>query len=119
MTHNGVLLAAKAEALRMPACRRNHRQHWMALIKPSSARMSDSNAEVKSLLAGIAAAQRAGLSPIKVNMVVKRGVNDGEIVPMAEYLRNTGIILRFVEYMDVGSTNGWVMDEVVPAQGRG
>lgn len=115
MTTNGVLLAAKAEALKNAGLSRIT-VSLDGLNQAIFARMSDSNAEVKSVLAGINAAQRAGLSPIKVNMVVKRGVNDGEIMPMAEYFRNTGIILRFVEYMDVGSTNGWVMDEVVPAQ---
>lgn len=115
MTTNGVLLAAKAEALKDAGLSRIT-VSLDGLDQAIFARMSDSNAEVKSVLAGIAAAQRAGLSPIKVNMVVKRGVNDGEIMPMAEYFRNTGVILRFVEYMDVGSTNGWVMDEVVPAR---
>ncbi|MDO8208037.1 MAG: GTP 3',8-cyclase MoaA [Gallionella sp.] len=115
MTTNGVLLAAKAQALKDAGLSRIT-VSLDGLDQAIFARMSDSNAEVKSVLAGIAAAQRAGLSPIKVNMVVKRGVNDGEIMPMAEYFRNTGVILRFVEYMDVGSSNGWVMDEVVPAR---
>jgi cyclic pyranopterin phosphate synthase len=68
------------------------------------------------VLDGIAAAQRAGLAPVKVNMVLKRGVNDHEIIPMAEYFRNSGIILRFIEYMDVGCTNDWRIDDVVPAR---
>lgn len=114
MTTNGVLLAAKAQALKDAGLSRIT-VSLDGLNQAIFARMSDSNAEVESVLAGIAAAQRTGLSPIKVNMVVKRGVNDGEIIRMAEYFRNTGVILRFVEYMDVGSTNGWIMDEVVPA----
>jgi cyclic pyranopterin phosphate synthase len=68
------------------------------------------------VLDGIAAAQEAGLGPIKVNMVVKRGVNEHEIVPMAEHFRHSGIVLRFIEFMDVGSSNGWRMDDVVPAR---
>jgi cyclic pyranopterin phosphate synthase len=115
MTTNGVLLAAKAEALKNAGLSRIT-VSLDGLDQAVFARMSDSNAQVKSVLEGIDAAQRAGLSPIKVNMVVKRGVNEGEIVRMAEYFRNTGIILRFVEYMDVGSSNGWVMNEVVPAR---
>lgn len=51
-----------------------------------------------------------GLAPIKVNMVVKRGTNDAEIIPMARHFRNSGVVLRFIEYMDVGATNGWRMD---------
>ena len=115
MTTNGLLLTAKAEALKKAGLSRIT-VSLDALDESIFQRMSDSNAAVNSVLAGINAAQQAGLSPIKVNMVVKRGVNDGEIVPMAEYFRNTGIILRFVEYMDVGSTNGWNMNEIVPAQ---
>jgi cyclic pyranopterin phosphate synthase len=80
-------------------------------------RMSDSDVPVRTVLDGIDAAQRAGFTGIKVNMVVQRGVNDHEIVPMAEHFRadNSSIILRFIEYMDVGNTNGWCMDEVVSA----
>ena len=61
------------------------------------------------------AAHAAGLSHIKVNMVVKRGTNDHEILPMARHFRGTGTTLRFIEYMDVGATNGWRMDEVLPS----
>jgi cyclic pyranopterin phosphate synthase len=67
------------------------------------------------VLAGIEAAQAAGLAPVKVNMVVKRGVNDGQIVDMARRFRGSGVTLRFIEYMDVGATNGWRMDEVLPS----
>jgi GTP 3',8-cyclase len=77
--------------------------------------MSDSGVPVKTVLDGIAAAQRVGFAPVKVNMVVKRGVNDHEVIPMAEHFRNSGIVLRFIEYMDVGITNGWRMDDVVTA----
>ncbi len=78
-------------------------------------RMNDADVPVARVLAGIAAAEAAGLSPIKVNMVVKRGMNEDSIVPMARRFRGSGHVLRFIEYMDVGTTNGWRMDEVVPA----
>ena len=70
---------------------------------------------VAKVLDGIAAAREAGLGPIKVNMVVRRGINESSVVPMARWARTEGLILRFIEYMDVGHTNGWRMDEVVPA----
>lgn len=114
MTSNGVLLEARAQALKNAGLSRIT-VSLDALDEAIFQRMSDSHSQVGSVLAGIAAAQRAGL-PVKINMVVKRGVNDGEIMRMAAYFRNTGIVLRFVEYMDVGSTNGWAMDEVVPAR---
>lgn len=115
MTTNGVLLAAKAQSLKNAGLSRIT-VSLDGLNETVFRRMSDSSASVKSVLEGISAAQRAGFLSIKVNMVVKGGVNEGEIIPMAEYFRNTGIILRFVEYMDVGSTNGWALDEVVPAR---
>ena len=77
--------------------------------------MNDVEFPVARVLAGIDAAHAAGLGPIKVNMVVKRGVNEESIVPMARYFKGTGVILRFIEYMDVGSTNGWRLDDVVGA----
>ena len=70
---------------------------------------------MSSVLAGIAAAVDAGLAPVKVNMVVRRGVNESSVLPMARWARDEGHILRFIEYMDVGHTNGWRMDDVVPA----
>jgi cyclic pyranopterin phosphate synthase len=77
--------------------------------------MNDVDFPVADVLAGIEAAQQAGLQHIKVNMVVKRGTNDDQILPMARHFRGTGITLRFIEYMDVGATNGWRMDEVLPS----
>lgn len=77
--------------------------------------MNDVDFPVQGVLEGIEAAEEAGLSPVKINMVVKRGVNDGDVVEMARYFRGTGHILRFIEYMDVGTTNGWRMEDVVPA----
>ncbi len=78
--------------------------------------MNDVGFPVAAVLEGIEAAADAGLTPIKVNMVVKRGVNDGSIVDVAEHFRGTGVIVRFIEYMDVGTTNGWVLDDVVAAE---
>ena len=77
--------------------------------------MNDVDFPVANVLEGIDAAAAAGLAPIKINMVVKRGMNEHEIVPMARHFRGSGHIVRFIEYMDVGATNGWRMDDVVPA----
>jgi len=71
---------------------------------------------VARVLDGIAAAAEAGLDPIKVNMVVRRGINESSVVPMATWARDANVVLRFIEYMDVGHSNGWRLDEVVPAQ---
>ena len=70
---------------------------------------------VAKVLDGVDAALEAGLAPVKINMVVRRGVNESSVVPMARWARETGVILRFIEYMDVGHSNGWRLDEVVPA----
>jgi cyclic pyranopterin phosphate synthase len=77
--------------------------------------MNDVDFPVDKVLDGIDAAREAGLSPVKINMVVRRGLNETSVVPMARWARNEGLILRFIEYMDVGHTNGWRMDDVVPA----
>ena len=115
LTTNGVLLGKKAQTLKDAGLSRVT-VSLDGLSEETFHRMSDSNVSVKVVLDGIAAAQRVGFAPLKVNMVVKRGVNDDEIIPMAEHFRNSGIILRFIEYMDVGSSNGWRMDEVVTAR---
>ncbi|MGH3028063.1 MAG: GTP 3',8-cyclase MoaA, partial [Gaiellaceae bacterium] len=78
--------------------------------------MNDVDFPVERVLAGIDAALAAGLAPVKVNVVVKRGVNEDAILPMARAFRGTGVVLRFIEYMDVGHTNGWRLDDVVPAR---
>jgi GTP 3',8-cyclase len=78
--------------------------------------MNDVGFPVAKVLEGIDAAAEAGLTPIKVNMVVKRGVNDDSVVDVAEHFRGSGHIVRFIEYMDVGTTNGWVLDDVVSAE---
>jgi GTP 3',8-cyclase len=79
-------------------------------------RMNGVDFPVTKVLDGIAAAREAGLSPLKVNMVVKRGENEASIVAMARWARDEGLVLRFIEYMDVGTANGWRLDDVVPAQ---
>ena len=77
--------------------------------------MNDADFPVAKVLDGIDAAADAGFAPIKINMVVKRGVNDHQIVEAARHWRDSGHILRFIEFMDVGSTNGWRMDDVIPS----
>jgi GTP 3',8-cyclase len=79
------------------------------------ARMNGVGFPVSRVLDGIAAAREAGLRPIKVNMVVRRGLNDESVLPMARWARDEGLIVRFIEYMDVGHANGWRLDDVVPA----
>jgi GTP 3',8-cyclase len=78
-------------------------------------RMNGVDFPVARVLDGIAAAREAGLSPIKVNVVVKRGENEASVLPMARWARDEGLILRFIEYMDVGNANGWRLNDVVPA----
>ena len=85
-----------------------------ALDPKIHAQMTDSNIPVEAVLDGIEAAVRAGLSPVKVNCVVQRGVNEGEISPLVRKFRGTGVTVRFIEYMDVGRTNGWQLGQVVP-----
>ncbi|MBV9119548.1 MAG: GTP 3',8-cyclase MoaA [Chloroflexi bacterium] len=113
LTTNGALLARKAALLKDAGLRRIT-VSLDALDDATFRGMNDVDFAVDRVLEGIEAACAAGL-PVKVNMVVKRGVNDDQILPMARYFHGTGVILRFIEYMDVGSTNGWRMEEVVPA----
>lgn len=114
LTTNASLLARKARALKDAGLNRVT-VSLDGLDDDVFRRMNDVDFPVTDVLAGIEAAQAAGLSHIKVNMVVKRGTNDEQILPMARYFRGTGITLRFIEYMDVGATNGWRMDEVLPS----
>jgi cyclic pyranopterin phosphate synthase len=86
-----------------------------ALDDPTFRAMNDVDFPVADVLAGIDAAAAVGLGPIKINAVIKRGLNQHVVLPMAQHFRNSGHILRFIEYMDVGTTNGWRMDDVVPA----
>jgi GTP 3',8-cyclase len=114
LTTNGALLAAKAPALAAAGLRRV----TVSLDSLDDAvfmALNDAAFPVARVLDAIAAAASAGLAPVKVNMVVRRGVNDGSILPMAAHFRNSGHVLRFIEYMDVGTTNGWRLDDVVPA----
>ncbi len=114
LTTNGSLLPQKAEALRAAGLGRVT-VSLDALDEDVFRSMNDVDFPVTRVLEGIDAAAAAGLRPVKVNMVVKRGANDGSIVDMARRFHGTGHILRFIEYMDVGHTNGWRMDDVVPA----
>ena len=114
LTTNGSLLARKARSLKEAGLNRVT-VSLDGLDDAVFRRMNDVDFPVADVLAGIEAAHAAGLSHIKVNMVVKRGTNDHEILPMARHFRGTGTTLRFIEYMDVGATNGWRMDEVLPS----
>ena len=114
LTTNGSLLAKQAHALKDAGLDRVT-VSLDSLDDATFRAMNDADFPVARVLEGIEAAADAGLGPIKINMVVKRGVNDDGIVAMAERWRGTGHIMRFIEYMDVGSTNGWRMDEVVPS----
>jgi cyclic pyranopterin phosphate synthase len=78
-------------------------------------RMNDVDFPVADVLAGISAAERAGLAPLKINMVVQKGVNDDQVIPMVAHFRGSGHILRFIEFMDVGSSNGWRLNDVLPS----
>jgi cyclic pyranopterin phosphate synthase len=113
LTTNGSLLAAKAAGLRAAGLDRVT-VSLDSLDDDVFQAMNDVRFPVSRVLAGIDAARDAGLGA-KVNMVVKRGANEGSIADMAEHFRGTGIILRFIEYMDVGTTNGWRLDDVVGA----
>lgn len=113
LTTNGSLLARKARSLRDAGLRRVT-VSLDGLDDAVFRRMNDVDFPVGDVLRGIEAAKEAGLGPIKINMVVKKGTNDHEIVPMARHFRGSGMALRFIEYMDVGATNGWRMDEVLP-----
>jgi GTP 3',8-cyclase len=114
LTTNGSLLARKARALRDAGLTRVT-VSLDALDDALFRRMNDADFAVADVLNGIDAAQAVGLAPLKVNMVVKRGTNDSEIVPLARHFRGTGVTLRFIEYMDVGTSNGWNMTEVLPS----
>ncbi|HEX2180176.1 MAG TPA: GTP 3',8-cyclase MoaA [Actinomycetota bacterium] len=114
LTTNGSMLARKAEALKNAGLNRVT-VSLDSLDNEIFKAMNDVGFPVEKVLAGIDEAARVGLKPIKINMVVKRGVNEQSILPMARYFREAGHILRFIEYMDVGHSNGWKLDEVVPA----
>jgi GTP 3',8-cyclase len=117
LTTNATLLERQADGLRAAGLQRVT-VSLDALDDRVFRAMNDVDFPVAEVLRGIEAAMRAGLAPIKLNMVVKRGTNDQEIVPLARHVRERfgpGVVLRFIEYMDVGATNGWRMDEVLPS----
>ena len=114
LTTNGALLARQAQALKNAGLKRV----TVSLDSLDDAvfrSMNDVDFPVADVLAGIEAARAAGLGPIKINMVVKRGSNEHQILPMARHFKGSGMVLRFIEYMDVGATNGWRMNEVLPS----
>ena len=115
LTTNGVLLPRMAQRLADAGLHRVT-VSLDALDDALFRRMNDADYPVEKVLEGIDAARAAGLGPIKVNMVVKRGTNDGDIEAMATHFRHSGHILRFIEFMDVGASNGWKMDEVLPSR---
>jgi GTP 3',8-cyclase len=114
LTTNGSLLARHARALADAGLRRIT-VSLDSLDDAVFARLNDVAFPVRAVLDGIDAAEAAGLRPIKINMVVRRGINEDSVLPMARYFRRRGHVLRFIEYMDVGHTNGWRLDDVVPA----
>ena len=114
LTTNGSLLARHAKALAQAGLDRVT-VSLDSLDDATFRAMNDADYPVAKVLEGIEAASAEGLAPLKINMVVKRGMNDAHILPMAGRWRGSGHIVRFIEYMDVGSTNGWRMDDVVPS----
>ncbi len=114
LTTNGSLLARKARSLKAAGLNRVT-VSLDGLDDAVFRSMNDVDFPVADVLAGIDAARAAGLGPIKINMVVKRGSNEHEILPMARHFMGSGMVLRFIEYMDVGLTNGWRMNEVLPS----
>jgi cyclic pyranopterin phosphate synthase len=115
LTTNASLLARKAEKLAAAGLSRAT-VSLDAVDDPTFQRMNDVGYPVNAVLEGIEAAAEAGLGPIKVNCVVQRGVNDHAVEQMADHFKGTGHIVRFIEYMDVGSTNGWRLDDVLTAE---
>jgi GTP 3',8-cyclase len=114
LTTNGALLTKQARGLKDAGLKRVT-VSLDSLDDETFKKMNDVDFPVTKVLEGMDEAARVGLGPIKVNMVVKRGLNDSSILPMARFFREKGYILRFIEYMDVGHTNGWQMEDVVPA----
>ena len=115
LTTNGVLLAQHAAELRAAGLQRVT-VSLDSLDPAVFSQMAGGFGSVKDVLEGIAAAQRAGLSPIKLNAVVQRGINDHQVLDLVEHFRGSGIIVRFIEYMDVGNRNDWNRERVVPSQ---
>ena len=116
LTTNGSLLTGEAAARLAEAGLSRVTISLDGLDNEVFQRLSDVRRPVDEVLAAIDHAAAAGLGPVKINMVVKRGANEDQILPMAEHFRGTGHILRFIEYMDVGNANGWKLGEVLPAE---
>jgi len=114
LTTNASILARKARSLASAGLKRVT-VSLDALDEAVFRRMNDVDFPVADVLHGIDAAVAAGLAPVKINMVVKRGINDHEILPMVRLFRRSGHIVRFIEFMDVGTSNGWRLDDVVPS----
>jgi GTP 3',8-cyclase len=114
LTTNGSLLAARARALSEAGLDRVT-VSLDALDDETFGRMNDVGFPVSRVLDGIAAAEAAGLGPVKLNAVIRRGLNEHAVLDLAEHFRGTGVTVRFIEYMDVGHTNGWRLEDVVPA----
>lgn len=114
LTTNASLLARKAPDLKSAGLNRVT-VSLDAVDDPTFMKMNDAGFPVSEVLAGIEAASQAGLGPIKINAVIQKGVNDHSVVEMARHFRGTGHIVRFIEFMDVGSSNGWRLDDVVRA----
>lgn len=114
LTTNGSALKAHAQALKAAGLNRVT-VSLDSLDDATFRAMNDADFPVARVLEAIDAAGAAGLAPVKINMVVKRGINDGHVTEMARYFKGSGNIVRFIEYMDVGATNGWKMDDVVPS----
>jgi GTP 3',8-cyclase len=114
LTTNGSLLERQAQALKEAGLKRVS-VSLDSLDNEVFKAMNDVDFPVDRVIQGMDAAARVGLVPVKVNMVVKRGLNEDSILPMARFFHDKGYILRFIEYMDVGHTNGWRMDDVLPA----
>jgi cyclic pyranopterin phosphate synthase len=115
LTTNGSLLKKKAQALKDAGLKRIT-VSLDGINDVTFRKMNDVDFPVKDVLDSIEAALAVGFASVKVNMVVKKGVNDHEILPMVKHFKNTGVIVRFIEYMDVGNTNGWQMQEVLPSK---
>ena len=115
LTTNGALLARQAQALKDAGLKRVS-VSLDSLDNEIFKAMNDVDFPVEKVLEGMETAQKVGLEPIKVNMVVKRGINESSVLPMSRYFREKGYILRFIEYMDVGHTNGWRTNDVVSAK---
>lgn len=112
LTTNGSLLAEKAAALKSAGLHRVNVS--LDTLNPEKFRRITQRGDLEKVLAGLFAAQRVGFRPVKLNTVVIRGVNDEEIIDLVEFSRKNGFVIRFIEYMDVGNTNGWSLEKTVP-----